>query len=390
MSKVKPLNLDKITVTFSIADYCFERTRSIGQMNLALGLVQALAERPEIARLVILSNDTIKLPDFPHNVAVKIHNEANGRGFKRILWDQFLVYKTAERAGTDWLFLPKGFTSFVYRPKTLLASYIHDAVPDYYKRKYPECFNRIELFYFNRAMQASIEKADLIFTNSEFVISEVIRLCKQWRISKVAPMRSIGAGFLKRQRTSGEKSGRLFVLTSVWKHKRTDLAVKYLSMWQQKTGFSGGIDWVGSLPEGLTLPNLPGWKHYTRLPEDVYRKMFSASAAVIYFSEYEGFGMPPIEAILEGVCPVYSDIPATREVMGGVGAPFNNDSFEDFCRALNFALTVSEEEILRWENILLQRHNWMNKAKDVVNAMLEVQQGRAAKQFVDRVGNIKP
>ncbi|MGB9603349.1 MAG: hypothetical protein ACPMAG_11225, partial [Limisphaerales bacterium] len=91
------------------------------------------------------------------------------------------------------------------------------------------------------------------------------------------------------------------------------------------------------------------------------------------FSEYEGFGMPTVEAVLSGSCPVYSDIPASREVMAGMGAAFDNNSYESFARAMKFALNVSQQQLCQWEKALLEKHNWKKGAEKIVNAMLNSQ-----------------
>lgn len=328
----------KLSIAISVADYCFERTRTIGQMNLALGLVKALSGHPGVGKLVVLKNRTIEF-DFQNENTLFIDCDVAIRGkLFRIYWDQFGVYRIAKRLAVQWLLLPKGFASFVIKPPVKLASYIHDAVPDYYKTHYPDDYNRIEQIYFNSAMRASLKFSKVVFTNSEFVVGEAKRLCEKWSIKKQPPMFSVGAGFERPDSIVEIKSGRLFALVSRWRHKRSDLAIDYLKRWQLETNFKGGIDFVGDLPKNLSFPEIEGWRHYPRLPEREYRDLFSASSAVVYFSEYEGFGMPPVEAAIYGVCPVYSDIPALREVMAGCGYAFNNQSYEDFSRALNSGL----------------------------------------------------
>ena len=66
----------KLTIAVSLADYCFERTRTIGQMNLAIGLVKALATRPEIEKLVVLKNNTIQFDFHQENLVFIDCNQA--------------------------------------------------------------------------------------------------------------------------------------------------------------------------------------------------------------------------------------------------------------------------------------------------------------------------
>ena len=86
--------------------------------------------------------------------------------------------------------------------------------------------------------------------------------------------------------------------------------------------------------------------------------MIRRSRVVVYVSEQEGFGMPPVEAVLEGTCPVYSDLPPICEVMQGAGFPFSNESEESFAAAMNQALLTPPDAIRQWYQSLIARHNW--------------------------------
>jgi len=365
------MSLEKLNIAISVADYCFERTRTIGQMNFAMGLINALACSPYIERLVVFKNRTIKFDFENPNVCSIDCDEAIRSKFSRIFWDQIGLYRIVKKIGVKWMFLPKGFSSFLLKPPARLAAYIHDAVPDYYRTKYPEDYNHLEQIYFNTAMKASLKYAKVIFTNSEFVVGEAKRLCEKWGVTKNIPMFSVGVGFERPVSILEEKNGRLFVLISKWRHKRSDLAIGYLKKWQEETGFRGGIDFVGELPAGTSFPDVEGWKHHMRLPEEQYRKMFCSASVVAYFSEYEGFGMPPVEAAINGVCPVYSDIPALKEVMAGCGYSFDNNSYQDFSRALTQALNTDIEKVKLWGERLLKIHSWNSKIEKIVKALSE-------------------
>jgi hypothetical protein len=361
---------ETLSIAFSIADYCFERTRTIGQMNLAISLVKALGLRPEIREFVVFKNSSIKLAGLNDKIKlIDIDYPIKSR-FYRIFWDQIGIYLETKKHNVQWLFLPKGFSSFIRKPPVWLAAYIHDVVPEFYNRHYPKDYNKTERIYFLAALKSSLKNASIIFTNSDFVISEVDRLMAEWKIQNYIPKVSIGAGFEPSEKRDSARSNRIFVLVSPWRHKRSDLAIDYLTRWQKETDFVGGIDFVGNLPKNLCFPDFKNWRHYPRLPEDDYRKMFNSSAVVVYFSEYEGFGMPPVEAIINGIPAVYSKIPALTEVMDDTGFAFDNNSYEDFKIALNSALKTPEENISKWAKKLLSKHDLHRKAEKVARAIL--------------------
>lgn len=62
--------------------------------------------------------------------------------------------------------------------------------------------------------------------------------------------------------------------------------------------------------------------------------LYSSCAAFVYPSVYEGFGLPPLEAMACGAPVIASDIPAIREVVGAAGSLFSPASVPDLTRAL--------------------------------------------------------
>ena len=47
-----------------------------------------------------------------------------------------------------------------------------------------------------------------------------------------------------------------------------------------------------------------------------WRSLYSGASAFAFLSEYEGFGLTPLEALASGVPPVVLDTPVAREVYG--------------------------------------------------------------------------
>ena len=357
-------------LTYSLADLNFAQTKSIGIFNIAVNLWPFLSQRPEIGALTLLTNPTLDLHPSPGDrIKVESYPIAVRGKAGRIFWDQFGVYQAAKRAGHPWLLLPKGFASFAARPPVKLATWVADANHEFYRQRYPRAVPPLEAWYFEKSFAASLRRSSVIFTISEFTRAEVLRIAQSrgWKLPGVF---NAGIGFVRPPESAVEKTNTIVVLTSPWPHKRGDLALEYLARWQRETGFEGSVVWVGRLPSALTLPDIPGWRHHTRLPEEEFKPLVRQSGALVYFSEYEGFGMPPVESILMGTCPVYSDLPATREVMRGAGCPFANESYPAFAGAVKRALEIGGKALEVWRDELLQRHQWPEVAARMVAGML--------------------
>jgi glycosyltransferase involved in cell wall biosynthesis len=72
--------------------------------------------------------------------------------------------------------------------------------------------------------------------------------------------------------------------------------------------------------------------------EDALRSLYARAAAFIFPSRYEGFGLPPLQALAARVPVVAADIPVLREVLGDCAffAPAGDD--EMFAEQVNAAL----------------------------------------------------
>jgi len=359
----------KLSITYSLADQSFARTKSLGILNVSVDLLHALARSEDSGHLTVLSNRYLQERLVPSDrMTLEIHDSAAGGGLGRIWWDQFGAYSSANRAGNEWLFLPKGFASFTRRPPVRLATLVHDTMQDHYDHLYPDAVPGIEAAYFRAAFRASVLQSDVIFTPSEFTRSEIIRVAgeKGWPLPRLV---CCGEGFeLPVTSPAVERRG-IVVLASRFPHKLTSRAVEYLDRWCRENPTGEPVHWIGALPDKLELPDIPGWQRHSILPEFAFRGLMARARAVVSFTDYEGFGRSPVEAALAGACPVFSSIPTSLEVMRDCGRSFDNASYESFSAALRQALITSPEQLRTWATELSARHDWNLVVEKVVNAL---------------------
>ncbi len=363
--------MTELSLSYSLADQTFAKTQSIGILNHSVHLINYLARRPEIRKLDVLSNSTLSdRLELPPEVRVSLHDSAFQNLVGRIAWDQWGAYAEGRKLGNKWLFLPKGYASFLRKCPMNLATVVADASYEYYKRVYPNAVPFFKKWYFDFCVRATIRFSKIIFTNSEYTCTEVVRIAKDYGIEPPR-LQMIGIGFTRPELEAVDKKPRVVVLAGRWPHKRTDLAIEFMRRWHDRTKFQGTVEWVGRFPPGVKAPERPNWIVHSRLPDPAFKRLKAEAQALVYFSDYEGFGMPPVESAIAGTCPVFSDLPATREVMGDAGISFENRSYESFEKALNSALLVRQETVAKWGDELLRRHNWADVINRVVKGLSE-------------------
>jgi glycosyltransferase involved in cell wall biosynthesis len=98
-----------------------------------------------------------------------------------------------------------------------------------------------------------------------------------------------------------------------------------------------------------------------------------------FLSEYEGFGLTPLEALAEGVPPVVLDTAIARETCGAaaryVAASADNDAI---AAAIADLLTNADERraLLDRAGAVLDRYDWARAADQTLSVLEEAAGGR--------------
>ncbi len=330
-------------VLLSLTDQSFKATKSIGIFNVSMGLARGLMQCREVEELHLLCNEECAdvFRDAPPHVVLHELGRPVPRRFGRVWWDQVGVSRAIRRLCPDWAILPKGFPPFFpCLGRTRLACYVHDVNWEYYEELSRHAgesegspFPRHELLYFRTLGLRALRVADLVLTSTLFNRERFLAHVPQARVAVV------GIGFDDAPALPERRAGRdVLFYASRYPHKLTRTGVQRLDAWlrQREDAEDIRIHVIGSLPPGLLLPD-SRWIHHGRLPQaELQQLMEERCRCSVYFSDYEGYGMPPVESLRAGVPCVASHLPPIAEHIPEEFL-FDNEKPESFLRTMNRA-----------------------------------------------------
>jgi glycosyltransferase involved in cell wall biosynthesis len=114
------------------------------------------------------------------------------------------------------------------------------------------------------------------------------------------------------------------------------------------------------------------------VPADTLRVFFESASAFVFPSLYEGFGLPPLEAMASGTPVVTSNVSSLPEVVGNAAVLVNPENVFDIARGIRDVLL---DERLRADLIQrgyqqVRRFSWATAARQVLDIYREVGEAR--------------
>jgi glycosyltransferase involved in cell wall biosynthesis len=110
------------------------------------------------------------------------------------------------------------------------------------------------------------------------------------------------------------------------------------------------------------------------VPLDTLRVFFEAASAFVFPSLYEGFGLPPLEAMACGTPVVTSNVSSLPEVAGNAAMLVNPENVFDIARGIREVLLDENlrSELIRRGHEQVRRFSWATAARQVLDIYQEV------------------
>jgi glycosyltransferase involved in cell wall biosynthesis len=160
-------------------------------------------------------------------------------------------------------------------------------------------------------------------------------------------------------------------------------------------GFSRYLNDSGDAGTLLVLAGMKGWKLESLeqqlrddprlrgrviltgfVPDEDLPALYAGASAFVFMSHYEGFGLPPLEAMSCGVPVITSNTASLPEVVGDAAPTLAPDDVEGFATALNTILSDENHRRALSRQALAQasRFSWNRFGERVSNTLGEVRQ----------------
>jgi mannosyltransferase len=248
-------------------------------------------------------------------------------------------YLPAPTAGDGCVF----HTSYYRLPRQRVGKYVVSV----YDFRYERYRTGLARFVHTKQKLASIRRADAVLCISESTRRDVIEFCPEVDAAKLHVIHLGVDGKAFYQESVGPSDANEQTVLFVGQrggYKRFDLAVEAI---RQSPRLSLGVVGPALTDEERTLlrARLGGrWHEFGPVSTSDLRRLYSSAFAFIFPSDYEGFGLPILEAMACG-CPVVAAALSSLPEVGGTAAYYaTSQSGESYASALSALDSVAVRE----------------------------------------------
>jgi len=233
----------------------------------------------------------------------------------------------------------------------------------------PKWFSKTSRLALKFVVPKSATKARAVVTVSEFSKQEIISkiYVEEQKISVIPNSTNLKKSSVNDSFRLPELN-KLFILTvcslnprknlegllKAFKKLRETEDVQLVLIGEKASAFSQ-IKELEELVNSLNILHIP------RVSDAQLAELYSKASLLVYPSLYEGFGLPPLEAMELGCLPVVSDIPPHREVCGSGAIYFNPYNIDDIAAKIKEGLSLSLDP--KKASAQLQKFSWDDSAQ---------------------------
>lgn len=353
--------------------------KSIGIYNLAWNLVRNLVAEKNRTTDAVIKNTRILVFGTEHNAAdfdmegvefISLKYNPLNKLFC-IWWELFLVSFYARKYKADKVVYPRGFSSMLHLTKENII--VHDMIPFYYDKHYPDVFNKLENFYIMWRLKASIKHCEKVITISQASKQDILEYAHV-NPEKIEVINN-GCNLIKP--VENEKKDYFVAITSGLPHKNAEGIVKSYEAYYKRAEKPMPLKIIGIADceaydiEEEAKAQITCYK-YIASNEEMH-KLIADARVFLFLSLVEGFGFPPLEAMQLKTAVICSGISSLPEVVGEAALLVEPTDYEEVAAAMERLSRDRElqEKLIQQGSRNVERFAWDKIVKQYWNALKE-------------------
>lgn len=350
-----------------------------GPRTYVLGLLEALLRIDHDNEYVIFYNDAAHLGRFPQAREVVLP----GKSPLARLWREHVALPLAcRRIGADLLHCPKSAIPLL-NPGCPVVVTLHDLIPV----KHPETEKRAARIYWRLHIPRAARKSKVVLTDSEHAKQEIVAAyaVPAERVKVVLLGYTPTARAIADPETTatvrtryGLTAGYILYVGTIQPRKNIITLIEALAILRREMGTPPRLVIVGrkgwlydDLFERIKTLGLEEAITFTGFVPDADLPAIYAGAGVfVYLSLFEGFGLPPLEAMANGVPVVVSNTTSIPEVVEAAGIQVVPTDVAAVAKAIRQVLEdgALADELRNKGRLQAGKFSWDKAGREVLDA----------------------
>ncbi len=349
-----------------------------GVQRAAYNLIKTLFEMDQENEYVLFTGEDQALEWNYPNVKLVTSRLKVGENLRNHLWEQFVLPRLARKHEIDILHSPANMAPLFYKGASVV--HIHDLCFVVNPQWYSYVFHTA----YNFAIPRLVRRASRVITNSNNSRNDLLQFynidADKVRLIYWAVDQTFGGEKFRDQRADEEGDYILYVGSLEPRKNIGNLIEAYERLRSEHADLQTKLILIGGESPLFAAVRLQIKKYHRDVifkgyvSDEELKRFYRQAKVVAYPSLYEGFGLPPLEAMASGAPVVTSNTSSLPEVVGDAAlmvSPYDCSQLaETLARVLHDAPLRHEMRRRGYEQI--RKFNWYRVARNVLAVYYEV------------------
>ena len=285
------------------------------------------------------------------------------------LWEQFELHFQLKKMGSPLLINLLNSAPLVYENQIVTVHDLSFLVnPEWFSKKY--------YLYYRVTTPLFLKRSKKIITVSHFSKNEILKIFNV-DVNKIHVIyNGVSQKFFRAKKSS--KKNYILAIGGSNPRKNIENIIRALDNVSLKNIYLVAVSGQNKIfpSKNINLPKLNRVQILNRVTDSQLVKLYSEASVFVFPSLYEGFGIPPLEAMACGTPVVVSNASSLPEVCGDAALYVNPNDPVDIARKINMILEDCRlrEELIRKGMERAKLFSWDKSAiklKNIIDSILE-------------------